>query len=101
MKPPFAATESCTSSVFEIYRQGQPTNTDAVLTVSIWSHDETTWAFSASYVDPPSSPNDRAGSGFDDVNYYCGFIDGRLARSTTGWRAWIAPSVSGVDASAP
>jgi hypothetical protein len=96
MEPRFGLDESCASDVFAIYRAGQPADTDAVLKLSIWPRNERIWEFAASYFDPPNSPNDRsAGSdGFDDVNYYCGFIDGRLERSDGGWRAWVAEDAS-------
>lgn len=92
MEPRFAPGEKCTSGVFAIYRGGELTNTDAVLRITVWSHDARTWEFGATYFDPPNSPDDHlSDGGFDDANYYCAFIGGRLARSGSGWRAWIAP----------
>lgn len=86
MRPLFAADEDCPSRTFAIYREGEPTNTDAVVRLSIGQIDGV-WKFSAWFFDPPSSPDDQPqpGGGFDDVNYYCGFDGGRLERTANGW----------------
>jgi len=90
--PAFPRDASCSSRVFALYRDGGPTNTDAVLRMTIGSRDGQTWDFGAVYFDPPNSPDDRsAGDGFDSANDYCAFGFGRLAWSGDGWRAWDEP----------
>jgi hypothetical protein len=93
MVPRFKPTESCPSAVFAIYRNGEPTNTDAVLRMSLGSRDGQTWEFAAVYFDPPNSPDDKpsADGGWDEADYYCAFANGRLARTPEGWRAWVVP----------
>ena len=84
-----AIDELCSSRVFAIYRDGEPTNTNAVLRLSIGQRDAQTWGFTATFFDPPSSPDDQptVDGSFDGVTYYCAFI-GWLARSNGGWRAF-------------
>ena len=91
MQPPFA--ETCSSNVFAIYKPDEPTNTNAVLDLSIGSHDGK-WYFTAEFFDPPNSPDDveTADGGFDTVNYYCFLAGGRLARTNGVWRSWDDPN---------
>jgi hypothetical protein len=89
MSPRFAPGDECASRRFAIYRDGEPTATDAVLRLSIAAR-EGAWVFDAELFDPANSPDDHpVGGGFDDTMYYCHFVEGRLARSANGWRAWL------------
>lgn len=79
---------ACTSNLFELYRADLPMNTDALLQLSIGTRDELTWDVAATFVDPPSSPNDRTSDGgFDVVSYYCHVIGVHVRRTPTGWLA--------------
>ena len=94
MAPPF--TETCSSSVFAIYKREEPTNTDAVLQLGIGTPDHgQTWHFSAVFFDPPNSPDDEPPNpdgSFDDINYYCALGGGRLTKTNGVWRSWEDPN---------
>ena len=92
IEPRFARGEDCASPKFAIYRKGEPTNTDAVLTLWFGARADGTWELGAQFFDPPSSPDDGSASagGFDDVTYFEAFGGGRLVRRPDGtWRVWL------------
>ncbi len=90
MLPRFTARENCESNVFILYRDGQVMTSNKVLRLRIGRNGPEPYWFSATYFDPPNSPNDvlDASGGFETINYYCGVIGGPVRRENGRWRAW-------------